>query len=106
MASQKQLPKVKPLPKRGRGRPARMDRLLYKIKECKLEGDELLTGAYSEAIQVIIDTMKDENAQPATRLQAAKTIKEYVEQTYIDYEQEDEEDNASQGSGKIQLSGL
>lgn len=79
--------------KRGRGRPGRMDKLLYDLQVNVLKGQEDLASVYSEAVQLLIDTMRSEKASVTNKLSAAKTIKEYVEASLEAYEEDDEDEN-------------
>lgn len=87
-------------PGRGRGRPDRMSKLVYDLQTSVLKGQEDLAAVYTEAVQLLIDTMRSKDASVTNKLSAAKTIKEYVEASLEAYEAEDEEDIPTQEDNK------
>ncbi len=87
--------------KRGRGRPDRMGKLLHDLQMNVVKGQEELVEAYPKAIQLLITIMNDDKASPTNRLSAAKTIKDYVEESLEMYEKEEEgEDTPDEDDGK------
>lgn len=77
--------------KRGRGRPARQDRLLYELQTNVLEGQEKLAANYLKAINYLVAVMDDEKASVTNKISAARTVKESVEAVLLEMEQEDDE---------------
>ena len=92
--------------KRSRGRPTRMEQLIYGMKDNVVTSQELFSGAYDEACQLFLDIMRDTKAPAATRLNAAKTVKEAVEKALESYEEEeakeDEVDEVDTGMPKVE----
>lgn len=82
--------------KRSVGRPGRMDKLVYDLQMNVLKGQEDLAAVYSEAVQLLIDTMRSDKASVTNKLSAAKTIKEYVEASLESYEADDEDTKTSE----------
>lgn len=77
--------------KRGRGRPARQDRLLYELQTNVLEGQEKLAGAYIKAVDYLIEVLDDKDASVTNKISSAKTIKECVENVLSEMEEDNEE---------------
>ncbi|UYL04351.1 hypothetical protein EPNKCIFM_00043 [Klebsiella phage KP13-16] len=77
--------------KRGRGRPARQDRLLYELQTSVLEGQEKLAENYMKAVNYLVAVLDDEKASVTNKISSAKTIKEAVESVLAEMEQEDDE---------------
>lgn len=77
--------------KRGRGRPARQDRLLYELQTNVLEGQEKLAANYIKAVEYLITVLGDEKASVTNKISSAKLIKEAVETVLTEMEQDDEE---------------
>ncbi len=77
--------------KRGVGRPARMDKLLFDMQAAVLKGQEDLAVAYPTAVKYLIETLSDSKASVTNKISAAKTIKECVEASLNEMELEDEE---------------
>jgi hypothetical protein len=101
--------------KRGRGRPARIDRLKFDLENATFEGAEKLKDAYPVAIQLLIDTLKDPKATPTNRISCAKTIKEAAEgilqeilqdEEKDDADSEKESDSGSQGGAVLSLKAI
>lgn len=82
--------------KRGRGRPDRMSQLIYGMQDGVIRGQELFSGAYDDACQLILNVMNDKAAPAATRLNAAKTIREVVEAALDAYEDEENSEDIPQ----------
>lgn len=76
--------------KRGPGRPARMDKLLFDMQATVLKGKEDLVQAYPTAVDYLIKTLADPKASVTNKISAAKTIKECVEASLEELEYEDE----------------
>lgn len=77
--------------KRGRGRPARQDRLLYELQTSVLEGQEKLASNYLKAVNYLIAVLDDDKASVTNKISSAKTVKEAVESVLAEMEQEDDE---------------
>lgn len=75
--------------KRGRGRPDRMSQLIYGLQDGVIKGQELFSGVYDEACELIVTVMRDPKAPAATRLNAAKTVRDVVEAALESYEEEE-----------------
>lgn len=88
--------------KRGVGRPARMDKLLFDMEAAVFKGKEDLVQAYPKAVEYLIATLTDPKASVTNKISAAKTIKECVEASLSEMEDEDSvedvpEDEEGQG---------
>lgn len=80
--------------KRGRGRPARIDKLKFDLENATFSGAEKLKDAYPTAIDLLISMMKDEKASATNRISCAKTIKEAAEGILQEILQDEEKDEA------------
>lgn len=69
---------------RGAGRPNRLNKLEDTLTDAILSGSEKLVAAYPTAVSYLIKLLEDDKATPASRLQAAKLIKEACEGTLED----------------------
>lgn len=76
---------------RSRGRPGRMDKLMFDMQMSVIKAQEDLTEAYPKAVKFLIDVLGNEKASVTNKLQAAKTIKEAVEASLEEMENEEEE---------------
>lgn len=87
---------AKGITKRSRGRPGKMEKLLFDMQTVVLKGNEDLVEAYPTAVKYLIDVLGDKNASVTNKLSAAKTIREVVEASLNELETEEEAPEAEE----------
>lgn len=93
--------------KRGRGRPTAEMQQIYAMDAAQATVKELFADNYLAAMQYIVGLVKDDKALPSLRLQAAKAVKEQVEEWleehYASMEEEVPEEIVPEARPKITI---
>lgn len=85
--------------KRGRGRPTAEMQQIYAMDAAQASVKELFAEHYLEAMRYIVELVNDKDAAKPLRFQAAKAIKEQVEEWLEEhYEAMEEETPAVQNT--------
>lgn len=78
--------------KRGRGRPTAEMQQIYAMDAAQANVKELFAENYMEAMKYIVNLVTDNDAPKPLRLQAAKVIKEQVEEWLAEHYEAMEEE--------------
>ena len=88
--------------KRGRGRPTAEMQQIYAMDEAQARVKELFAEHYLEAMRYIVELVNDKDAAKPLSFQAAKAIKEQVEEWLEEhYEAMEEETPAVQNTDDV-----
>jgi len=89
--------KVTPLsPKRKKGRPNKVVQQIINLERKIFAAREKVIDAQPEAIETVLDLMKDVKAPPQVRLSSAKEILGYGAQLYQQLVESEQEDSVEQ----------